>query len=351
MTRSLSSGRPRGRRLFSLLVVFAVACGGGSGVPAGATEWEPQPDGEALAADGWLLSVWGPSADDLFAVGGQPDTGRVLRYDGAEWREEALGRSVPLLNWVFGFGPDDVWSVGNAGTILRYDGSTWSEVPSPTDQDLWGIWGDGPDSLYAVGGGTFGREGRSEATLLRWDGTAWSLVALPELDRPTAALFKVWGSGPSDVIVVGQEGVLLRYDGAAWTQVVLETTRDLISVWGTGPDRIAIAGGRSNAVMVTYDGSTWAERSLGATPGLNGVWMGTPDVVHFGSVEGNLLRVDFASGELLDEFFTDCPNFPCRDVHAVHGVDGAITAVGGNFSQPTGPYRGLVYARQLGADE
>ena len=333
-----------------LLATTVVACGDDPGGDLGASEWMADPAAEALA-DGWLLSVWGPAADDVWAVGGTPDVGRILRFDGSSWRQESTGLTVPLLNWVYGFGPDDVWVVGNAGTIARYDGTSWERVPTPTDQDLWGIWGSGPDDLYAVGGGTLGREGASEPTLLRWDGAAWNLVMLPDLDRPSLALFKVWGTGPDDVTVVGQGGVLLRYDGTAWSQVVLNTTRDLISVWGTGPDRLAIAGGRSNAVLVTDDGSTLAERSLSPTPGLNGVWMRNQDVVHVGGVEGSIQRVDFETGNVLDEFFTDCPEFPCSDVHALFGVDGTLFAVGGNFSQSAGPYRGLVYTRRLGADE
>ena len=349
--RRFSWARAIGRAASLLVLLCALAaCGDDSKGDAGRTEWAASSDAVALV-DGWLLSAWGPSADALFAVGGVPGAGRVLRFDGTDWSLEATGLEVPLLNWVHGFGPDDVWVVGNAGTIARYDGTSWALVASPTDQDLWGIWGDAPDSLWAVGGGTFGREGSSEATLLRWDGATWSSISLPELDRPRAALFKVWGAGADDVTVVGQGGVLLRFDGTTWSQVVLDTTRDRISVWGSGPDRIAIAGGRSNAVLVTYDGSDWTERSLGATPGLNGVWMRSPDVIHLGSVEGGLYRVDFETGDVLEEFFTDCPTFPCADVHAVFGVDGWIFTVGGNFAQSAGPFRGLVYSRRLGGGE
>ncbi|MEM1417787.1 MAG: hypothetical protein AAGH15_23005 [Myxococcota bacterium] len=303
------------------------------------------------AADGWLLSVWGLAADDLHAVGGTRDDGRVIRFDGESWTVVDTGLDVPLLNWVFGFGPDDLWVVGNAGTIVRFDGTSWFTVPSPTTQDLWGVWGSGPDDVWAVGGGIFGGGAASaEPVLLRWDGSAWSPVPLPELDRPTTALFKVWGTDSDDVVAVGQGGMLLRFDGNAWAQVVLDATADLISVWGTGPDRIAIAGGRNNARFVTWDGAEWSVGSLDGQPGLNGVWMGDPDVIHFAGTDGRLFRVDFASGDLLEESFADCPP-PCPDFHAIFGVERTLTAVGLNLRVSTGPQASLVYARALGADE
>lgn len=115
----------------------------------------------------------------------------MLRDDGGAWAPVALGRDVPLLNWLHGFGPDDLTVVGNGGTILHFDGVSWQTQSTTVTEDLWGVWGAAPNDLWAVGG-----RGRAEGqqTLLRFDGTTWRKVPTPALSRPNVfAFFKVWG--------------------------------------------------------------------------------------------------------------------------------------------------------------
>ncbi len=198
--------------------------------------------------------------------------------------------------------------------------------------------------MYAVGGS--GRAG-SVATVLHYDGTAWSTVVLPELERPTRAFFKIWGSSANDIVVVGQSGILLRWNGAVWNEIGLGIDGDLISVWGTGPDRIAVVGGRSNGVVATWDGSEWRTASLSPLPGLNGVWMRDRDVIHAVGVDGLLLRIDFDS-LVASEDLTEAR----AEFHAVFGdASGRLTAVGGNLAFSAGPYEGIAYTRNLRSDE
>ena len=311
-----------------------------SGCPAN-TDWEEAFD----ATDtGWLLSVWGPAPDDLYAVGGTPDEGTVVHFDGASWAPLDLGVETPLLNWSFGFGASDVFVVGNEGTILHYDGAAWTQQTTPTTENLWGIWGASPSDVYAVGGS--GRVG-SVATLLHYDGSAWSDVELPELERTTRAFFKIWGSGPDDIVVVGQSGILLRWDGTVWNEIGVGTSEDLIAVWGTGPDRIAVVGGRSNGIVVTWDGTEWHMERLSPLLGLNGVWMRDPDVIHVVGIDGTLARVDFRT-RVYREDLTDVR----IDFHAIFGdSSGRVTTVGGNFASTSGPYEGIAYTRLLRSDE
>src|SRR6476659_1535743 len=65
----------------------------------------------------------------------------------------------------------------------------WSAVNSPTTEGLFGIWGSGPDDVWAVGGSF------SKGTIVHWDGSSWSTVPCP----PSGLLSGVWGSGPNDV--------------------------------------------------------------------------------------------------------------------------------------------------------
>jgi hypothetical protein len=110
-----------------------------------------------------LFGIWGVSASNLFAVGGDaddPDTGGVLwRYDGTNWRSESLAglfpSGPPVLWKVWGRGDSDVWVCGERGTILRYDGTTWTQIPSATARTLFTIYGN-DTRVVAVGGRTTG---------------------------------------------------------------------------------------------------------------------------------------------------------------------------------------------------
>ncbi|MDF2696845.1 MAG: hypothetical protein K0S65_5228 [Labilithrix sp.] len=51
-------------------------------------------------------------------------------------------------------------------------------------------------------------------------------------------LSAVWGSGPSDVWVVGAAGSVLHWDGSAWATASAGTTQSLYAVWGSGPNDV-----------------------------------------------------------------------------------------------------------------
>ncbi|HJL02749.1 MAG TPA: hypothetical protein RMH85_14700 [Polyangiaceae bacterium LLY-WYZ-15_(1-7)] len=319
------------------LAATLLACPGDDPEP----EWEEAFDASEV---GWLLSVWGPSPEVSYTVGGtpQPSNGVVWRRDADGWAELDLGVDVPLLNWVTGFGPDDVWMVGNDGVIVHGDGSSWETVDSPTDQDLWGVWGAAPDDIYAVGGVPFAG---GEPTVIHWDGASWEAVETPELSRANVfAFFKVWGSGPDDVWVVGQQGAVIHWDGSAWSEVLVGADVDLISIWGTGPDRIAVVGGRGNGWVFTWDGSEWRRVQPAGLPGLNGVWMGSDDVIHVCGEQGEIATFDFDTREMLTEPYQETS----MAFHAIHGDGARLTTVGGSFNDPAGPdFRGLAYSRAL----
>ena len=330
-------------RAYLPLLVLALACPG----PSADSHWDPAFDATGA---GWLLSTWSFDGDVRYAVGGRPDDGVVMTDVGGEWAPVALGLDAPLLNWVYGFGAEDVWVVGTGGTILHWDGA-WTAVDSGTTEDLWGIWGATPDDVWAVGGSGFDD---ATATLLHFDGTQWSPQPLPELTRPNVhALFKVWGSGPDDVYFVGQRGTLVRWDGTTLREELVGTSEDLISVWGTGPDRVAIVGGRSNGVLVTWNGTEWHTESLSPLPGLNGVWMGSPDTIHVVGVDFTTATIAFDTRVWTEGAIT-LPSGGRKAFHAVFGDgSGRLTTVGGNFASgsSTGTYEGIAYERELADGE
>lgn len=286
------------------------------------------------------MNVWGSSEDSVLTVGGAPDRGRMFRYDGAEWREETLGVEVPLLNWIHGFGPNDVTVVGNAGTILHFDGAGWSPQGSGTTEDLWGVWGAAPNDLWAVGGSGFVE---ATATILHYDGSAWTIVELPALTREVHGLFKVWGTSSDNVYVVGQRGTVLHWQGSAWTEELVGASDDLVSIWGTGPDRVVAIGGRGNGIVSRWDGTEWRTEFLTPLPGLNGIWMRDASTAHVAGTRGTLGVLDVDSLTV-----TESPVPVTRDFHACFGVGGRLFAVGGNLATGiAGPHEGVAYARGL----
>ena len=293
------------------------------------------------ASEMWLLNVWGPDGSDLvYAVGGTKEEGRLMRYDGQDWERVELDEDVPLLTWAWGFAEDDITIVGNEGTALHYDGDEWTLQPTPTEQNLWGVWGEVPDDLWAVGGRGNEEEDR---TLLHFDGDTWEAVEVPELERAgVSAFFKVWGTSSDNVYVVGRNGAVLHFDGDEWSELLVGASDDLISLWGTGPDNIVAVGGRNSGVVSVFDGDEWRSDSLPRYPGLNGIWMRDPDHACVVGAFGTILVIDPATLELSDETYDTR-----LDLHGVFGSEERLFAVGGNFKNTVPPYDGIALWRPL----
>ena len=67
----------------------------------------------------------------------------------------------------------------------------------------------------------------------------------------TQALNGVWGSGPNDVFAVGSRNELIVHssnDGASWQAQHSANTQFFTGVWGSGPDDVFVVG--SNGVIV-----------------------------------------------------------------------------------------------------
>ena len=134
--------------------------------------------------------------------GGEPDAG-------ASWQvEEHESQTARNLYGVWG---DEVavWVVGEGGVVRRMtlanvSSRAFEVVPSPVIADLRGVHGFGPNDVWAVG---------DDATVLHFDGKAWTRVSTP-FDTVSAKprFFAVWGSSSKDVWI-GGNGVMLHFEG------------------------------------------------------------------------------------------------------------------------------------------
>lgn len=301
------------------LLLELVACSGGS-----SAKWEPL---DIAPSTGFLSSVWGSSADDVFVVGGAAE-GEIHHYDGSSWKSMEVPQDTGLLVWVFGFGPSQVYAVGVDGAFIEYDGSTWAAKDPGTTEDLWGIWGRSPSDLWIVGGSI----GAGEPVLIHYDGDTFSDVGVDPEENPAGAraLFKVWGIG-SKTFAVGQNGLILELSGEAWVSVPagVEADEDFVSLWGTSESNIVVVGGRSNSQIARYDGSEFETVSQADLGGTSAVFMADESFAYVGGSPGYVGQFSRRDAIVTVDVETDW------DIHGLWGDEnGTVYAVGGIGAAP-----------------
>jgi hypothetical protein len=193
--------------------------------------------------------------------GGPPDAADA----GAGWQvvfdQTTLDRDL-LSAW--GTGPSDVYAVGgplgNTGylaIVLHFDGQTWHELPAGGGDTFWWVYGSGASDVWMVG-----EKGR----ITHWDGMAFTEPARVT----TATVYGVWAASPTDAWAVGgtPEGgtgapndVLLHWDGTAWSASPLPQIlgRTLFKVWGTSSDNLYAVG--EAGTVWHKKGATWTLES------------------------------------------------------------------------------------------
>jgi hypothetical protein len=302
-------------------VLLGAGCGGGDDGGSGEGGWRVEMTGLPSA----LTAVWGTSAGDIWAIGGDPEGAgnTVMHYDGTSWLPMTTGHSGDLW-WVYGFEGGSVFMGGGNGLILRYAGGAFERMETPGNATVYGIWGTSEDDLWAVGGNV-----SAGAFAWRFDGTAWrEAEGFPPVLVQSASLFKVWGAAADDVWLVGTGGVILHYDGERITQVRSATTRDLFTVHGAGGHVVAV-GGFGTGVIVENTGEGWQDVTPAGIPHVIGVWLGEPASYAVG-LEGAVLTLEGGVWKPVDTGI--------RVPGALHSVwvdpDGGVWAVGGQVLAP-----------------
>ena len=197
-----------------------------------------------------LHGVWGRRADQVYAVG---DFATVLEFDGSRWREiHCLGVDVSAVA-VAGFGPHDLFVVGDEGLILRSDGTGFERLDGRTRDALYALWGYDADHVLAVG--DFG-------AVLRWNGREWTGFSA----GTEAFLYGVSGRALDDIVVVGLSGIAAHFDGRRWARRTTGTTADLLGVAPLDDTRWLAVGTRGTALI--WDGAAWTEEETGTDASL-----------------------------------------------------------------------------------
>jgi hypothetical protein len=196
----------------------------------------------------------------------------VAFWDGSTWAFETgasggLDSHATTLTGVWASSPTDIWVVGydpsgDGGTmpLVARSGNSPGQLPinsAPrpiattgigTDA-LYGIWGSGPSDVWVCG-----NDGA-----WHWDGSTWAFGAGSNVGR---RLLAIWGAGPSDVWAAGAGGTTIHWTGSSWSVVPNDASAagvDVHSLWGSGP-KDAWAGTVEGTVM-HWNGSAWSPLS------------------------------------------------------------------------------------------
>jgi hypothetical protein len=321
---------PRPVCLFSLCLV--VACSSPDEPATPQPTWSVVHDG----LPGALLSVWGTSATDVWAVGGDAGDGAgptVMHLDGDEWSRLETGQSGDLW-WVYGFAGGPIFMGGAGGTILRYQDGAFTRMATPGSGVVFGIWGSTPGAMWAVGGEAGGARG---AFAWRLEGETWTEApGFPSDLAATDALWKVFGRGGDDVWMVGTGGKLLHWNGATLTPSFVGLAESLFTVHANR-ERFAAVGGFGTGLLLEHPveaapDAPWDNVSPSDAPSLIGVCL--TDSSGFAVGEFGYVATRGASG-----WATEVTGFEAvvgsRNLHSVWiDPSGGVWAAGGQVRVP-----------------
>jgi len=291
-----------------------------------------------------LLSAWGASPTDVFAVGGPRGNGTpsaVLHYDGSAWSDLHVG-GTDTFWWVAGTSHDDVWMVGENGRIEHYDGSGFHSYTSGTTATLYGVWPAAQNDVWAVGGTPTQGSAAPNDVVLHYDGDAWVPSPLPQALGRT--FFKVWGVRTTDdagvhtqIWIVGEYGTIWHQVDGTWALEASSpplATGNLTTVNGCSVTEVYAVGGQD---VLTWDGASWSRANVQLENIVNGVSCNAPGIVAVVGSAGVKQRL--AGGVWTSDFADD----PHQDLHGVWADgQGGYWAVGGDFVSDPVPGAGRV---------
>jgi hypothetical protein len=222
-----------------------------------------------LAAGGADTFWWthGTSASDTWIVG---EHGRITHWDGVVFTEHAAITTATLYG-VWAAATNDVWAVGGTpesgisqpnDVVLHFDGTSWAPSPLPRvfGRAFFKVWGTAAGNLYIVG---------EAGTIWHRTGSMWTLESEPPIARGN--LTTVAGCSTHEVYAVGGRDVL-RSDGTTWSRVNVALTNDVSGVACASPGNVVIVG--SGGLKQRLVGGQWLD-DFGAEPydiELHGAW-------------------------------------------------------------------------------
>lgn len=219
--------------LASLLSLSAIAAIAACSDSENAAEPEPPPPDAAL-----------PATDAAVVEDANPDVDAAPRECSIHGFCPTALPPKEVLRGVWGDGLGIVWAVSESGHVLRWDGSAWSIHTSDLGP-LYAIWGSGPNDIW-IGG---------DEGLFHGTGSPVVFASVPTAAPSTVAIRSIWGESASDVWAAGTPtanpafGVVLHQEpgdgGPTWNVHPVSARRAMFAhVWGSTKTGVWVAGAR-----------------------------------------------------------------------------------------------------------
>jgi hypothetical protein len=151
----------------------------------------------------WINGIWGTSEQDIVAVGFYTENSEekfvILHYNGMDWSVMDTGSGGRLMS-VWGSSGSDIFAVGYPG-IYHYDGSNWSQMVSsgPLSTYVYAIWGTSGSNVFA---------GKMDGAIYHYDGTSWTQM---DTGGNNKVIWNIWGISANNVYAGGNNGTILHY--------------------------------------------------------------------------------------------------------------------------------------------
>ena len=156
--------------------------------------------------NGTLEKLWGSSGSSIYGVG---NVGSIVFYNGTGWQRIVSGTDLNI-NDIWGITDEygirfmlcPAYNFGSGGEkkLISLSNNTVGEIPWMDNRELYTVWFNRREKIYAGGEGLFYRTNNQ-----------WSEETLPELFK-----FRVRGNELNDIWTVGGFGFAAHYNGASW---------------------------------------------------------------------------------------------------------------------------------------
>jgi hypothetical protein len=224
------------------------------------------------------------------------NVGTIVHYDGASWSLMDCGGTTTSFTDVWASSPTDVYAVVGSSP-LHYNGTEWGTVATGISVD--DIWGSGASDIFVVG---------QNGAIAHYNGTDWSAMTCP---NTVTTLTAVWGSSPTDVFAGNLIGEIFHYDGNVegnWTAMTSPATDDINEFWGSGPDDVFAVG--DGGTILHYDGNAegdWTAMNSGTGEDLDAIWGSNAGDIFAVSGSGTVLHYDGAAWSDINAGLTGLP--------------------------------------------
>lgn len=194
---------------------------------------------------GSINKIWGSSSNDLYIAG---DEGNIAHYNGTSWQKIESGTNLNI-NDIWGIIDKDgnnfilcsAYNFGSGGEkklLSISNNNVIGEIPWVENRELYTVWFNTGDKIYAGGEGLFYRTNNE-----------WKEETLPALFK-----FRVRGEELNDILIAGGFGFAAHYNGSSWK------TFEEVSLAAGNYKGLAV---KSNTVVLSGNGGSKAVITIG----------------------------------------------------------------------------------------